>query len=231
MAPSLPLARRFAPGQDEMSKKYVDGFLSLIGGADALRAVNNLTAVGAAKLSSFGTVNSFRFRSFRDAGPKYSVILESVATGEIREVMNGTAHWVQSDFGLYQDLSKIPGIESPDVFTSITDLADYTTSYPSLSYTGTYDRDGRKTAVIEGKTKSGSEVALAFDAETGLLVNATRRYSSISFSDYRKVGSLLLPFNIDQTGIINIDLDAIEINVKTDASLFEKKENCYDKVD
>jgi carboxyl-terminal processing protease len=223
--------RKFPLGQDAASKRYIEAFLKSLGGIDSLRGMNSLSASGVAELRLYGTTNQFKFKSYRSSNTKFSEILESDATGEIREVTDGEKHWLQTDFGLDQDLSKIPGMESSDLFSPITDLATYTDSYPSLSYTGTFDRDGRKTAVLEGKSKSGREVALAFDVETGFLVNVTKGYSSVSFADYRKVGELTLPFEIEQTGVIMIRLDQMTVNSLVDNSVFERKQNCYDKVD
>jgi carboxyl-terminal processing protease len=226
-----PSTRNLPIGQDAASKKYVDEFLNAIGGVEAIRAINTIAATGSATLRSFGTTSQFRFRTYRDAGPKFSAILESDATGEIREVMNGPSHWVQTDFGLDEDLSKIPGMENSDIMTAITELADYSAAYPSLSFTGTFDREGRKTAVLEGKTRSGRAVALAFDVETRLLVNVTKGYSSVSYRDYRSVGNVKLPFSVDKTGVINVALSQITINKPVENAFFEKKQNCYDKVD
>jgi hypothetical protein len=113
----------------------------------------------------------------------------------------------------------------------IFELTTADDTFPSLSYTGTFDRDGRKTAVIEGKTQDGTEVAFAFDVESKMLVNLTRSYRSISFGDYRKVGELLLPFFIERGYATKVRLDTINVNKDIDPAIFTKKQSCYDRPD
>jgi hypothetical protein len=74
-------------------------------------------------------------------------------------------------------------------------------------------------------------MAMAFDVENGTLVNFTKGYSSVTFGDYRKVGSFMLPFTIEQSGLLNVQLSEIKINVPIDPTFFMKKVSCFDKVD
>jgi hypothetical protein len=172
----------------------------------------------------------FRFSAFRDGPEKYSEIYASSTTGEVREIFNGKSHHVQTDFGLDMDLPDSSAMTSTDLFSPVLDLASAEQLYASLSYTGSFDREGRNAAVLEGMTKDGAEVALAFDVETGLLVNLTRGYISISLGDYRKVGEVMLPFKIDRGRVGNMSLEDVTVNSPIDASLFLKKERCFDKV-
>ena len=74
-----------------------------------------------------------------------------------------------------------------DLFYLLTTLISVKDLYPSLAFKGIFERDGKKTAVIEGRTKMNTDLALAFDVDNGDLVNFTRGYSSTSFGDYRKM--------------------------------------------
>jgi hypothetical protein len=181
---------------------------------------------------AYGSSNPFSFQAFRENDDKFSESLISESTGEIREVINGKLHFVQTDFGIDQDLSSMPSsAESSDVFAVLTGLVGAADLYPTLTFKGIFDREGKKTAVVEGRTKTNLDLALAFDVESGTLVNFTRGFASVSFGDYRKVGNLFLPFKIDQSGILNIQLNEVKINAPIDQSLFVKKVSCFDKVD
>jgi carboxyl-terminal processing protease len=219
-------------GQDAESKKYIDGFINSMGGAEALRSIATISLRGHATLNSYGSANQFVFQVYREKEDKFSELLTSEATGEIREVINGKEHFVQSDFVGVQDLSSMPSsVANSDVFALLTTMVSAGELYPALTFRGVFDRDGRKTAVVEGKTNTNADVAMAFDVESGMLVNFTKGYSSVSFGDYRKVGSLTLPFKIDQGSTLNVQLDTVKINEPIDPSFFAKRVACFDKVD
>ena len=229
MLPPPVAVRMFPPGHDAASTKYIENFLRAIGGADAIRSISSLRAKGHASLRMLGTLTNFSFQCFRERGEKFAQILDADSTGEIREIVNGSTHIMQTDFGTDQDLSKSPIETSSDFFSPFIDLLSAAELYPSLSFTGTFDREGRKTAVVEGKTKDGQQLAFAFDAETGMLVNITKGVSSISFDDYRKVGNITLPFTVDLNTLVKVELDEIKINEPIDQAIFQKKQHCYDK--
>jgi len=228
--PGVPA--KAATGQDAASMRYIDAFIKTMGGADALRTIATITLKGRAMLRTGGATTQFAFQAYRDNDDKFSELLTSEATGEIREVINGKSHFVQTDFGAEQELPSTPNMAAnSDLFYLLTTLVSARELYPSLVFKGIFERDGKKTAVIEGRTKMNTDLALAFDVENGDLVNFTRGYSSTSFGDYRKIEGLSLPFAIDQSGYIKIQLDEIKVNTPIDQSLFTKKISCFDKVD
>jgi Periplasmic protease len=230
--PGLAATAKAATDQDAASMRYIAAFIKTMGGADALRTIATITLKGRATLRTSGASTQFAFQAYRDNDDKFSELLTSEATGEIREVINGKAHFVQTDFGAEQELPSTPNMAATsDLFYLLTTLISAKDLYPSLAFKGIFERDGKKTAVIEGRTKMNTDLALAFDVENGDLVNFTRGYSSTSFGDYRKIGGLSLPFAIDQSGYIKIQLDEIKINTPIDQSLFTKKIACFDKVE
>ena len=230
--PGTPPAGKPATGQDAESKKYIDTFIKLMGGADAMRSVSSISLKGRATLSTYGSSNEFGFQVLREKDDRFAELLSSDTTGEIREVINGKEHFVQSDFTGVQDLSSVPTtLSNSDAYSLLTELVSANDLYPALSYKGIFERDGKKTAVIEGRTKTNLELALAFDLESGTLVNFTKGYSSVSFSDYRKVGNLMLPYQIDISGFLKVRLDEVKLNPVIDPSFFTKKVACFDKVD
>lgn len=51
---------------------------------------------------------------------------------------------------------------------------------------------------------------------------------TFSFADYRKTGSVMLPFYFEIGTYLKLRLNEIKLNVEIDASRFEKKKNCFD---
>lgn len=228
-APNSSTPEPLVKGQDEKSKEYIASFLKNVGGRDALASIAAMAIKGSAELKALGTSSFFEFRAYRVGQDKFAEYLHSDATGEIREIVNGKAHFLQTDFGIDQDLSAVPQIPSPDIFSLITDLATSEETYPSLAFKGVFDREERKTAVLSGRSKDGKEVGLAFDVATGMLVNVTKGFVSVSFGDYRKTGELMLPYKIEHTGVMTITIDDIRLNESIPMDVFSKKERCYDK--
>jgi hypothetical protein len=220
--------RNFPLGHDKTATKYIDDFLTKIGGKESVTSVSDYAIAGSATTSLFGARNVFSFRAFETKPDKYSEVYNSASIGEIRETFDGKKHFIQADFGIDQDLQSNADVKMLDILSPIFDIAS-DENYPSLSFTGTFDRDGRKTAVIEGRTKLGSQVALAFDVETGLLVNMTVGPVSISYSDYKKVGNVMLPFKIDRSGVMKVEVHSITVNQPIDPAAFLKRERCFDK--
>jgi hypothetical protein len=92
-----------------------------------------------------------------------------------------------------------------------------------------FDREGKKVHLVDGKSRDGMMIALAFETKTGLLVNFTGAYYGMGFGDYEKAGDMLLPHRIEREGIMELDLDEITVNEPVDPSKFEKMLKCYDK--
>jgi hypothetical protein len=102
-----------------------------------------------------------------------------------------------------------------------------TDSFASLNFQGSFDRQGRKANVIQAKTADGLTVWYAFDDETKMLVSNTGDRYGITFSDYRKVGDVMLPFGIERDYLMKVKLDEILLNPAIDAARFIKKQNCF----
>jgi len=223
--------RTFPPGHDEASRKYINDFLTAIGGKEGIKAISKYSVTGKIDVDLGGGSNTFVFKAFRDKPDKYAEITSVSSVGEVREVYDEKQHYLQTDAGLERDLPRIFTAADADLLTPIFELTAADELFPSLSFTGTFDRDGRKAAVIEGKTKDGTDVAFAFDVETKMLVNLTRSYRSTSFGDYRKVGDLFLPFLIERGYAAKVRLDTISVNQTIDPAIFTKKVSCFDRPD
>lgn len=182
---------------------------------------------GNAGLFVRGSVQDFRFGAYREGTDKYAEVLSSPATGEIREVYSGKNYFTQADYGFLREFPAIGDTGNVDILAPVRALIKLD-SFASLKYVGTYERDGRKVHLIDGKSTDGAAIALAFDVETKMLSYFTGPYFGMIFSDYRKVGDLMLPFRIEREMIMRLQFDEIKLNGPVDESKFVKKINCYD---
>ncbi|MGI8811955.1 MAG: S41 family peptidase [Pyrinomonadaceae bacterium] len=214
--------------KDSQSRKILDEFVEKIGGKAALSQLNSYSLTGHAEIFLKGATNQFDIGIFYEKPAKYSEIMRSKAAGEVREVHNGPTNFVQTEYGLTRDLPGFANTGDLDMFAPIRSAADLG-FYKSLRFVGVFDRDGRKVNLIDGRTKDGYYLALAFDVETKLLVSFTGSYYGLGFSDYRKAGSLLLPYRIERERVMNITLDEVRVNDPIPPDNFSKKENCFDK--
>ncbi|MEQ1646900.1 MAG: hypothetical protein ABL959_25820, partial [Pyrinomonadaceae bacterium] len=98
-----------------------------------------------------------------------------------------------------------------------------------LRYEGEYEVEGRLRYVLSATSPEGYALGLSFDAVTKLLATFSMPGILYTFSDYRKVDGVLIPFHLDGDRIMNIRLETVTRNPKIDMSVFDKKENCYDK--
>jgi carboxyl-terminal processing protease len=221
--------RTFRPGHDKESLGFINDFLNAIGGKSTLQEVSSYTLRGTAEVWSLESWSKFSFLANRQAPNRYSEIARSESVGELREILDGKSRIFQNDLGTDLEVQFTESARAHPLWPilGLTDL-DY---FTSLSYTGTFDREGRNTAVVEGKTRDGIEVAFAFDIQTKMLVNYTGRSVSTSFADYRKVGNLSLPYEIRREGGMGIHLEEVKVNAPIDPSVFDKKERCFDRLD
>lgn len=218
------------PSKDAQSLAILDEFVKKMGGAEKIRAIKSYKLSGTTEVLVKGSTNRFELDVFYSKPGNYAEILRSPAAGEVREVHSGTTHFVQTDYGLVRELPSFANTADLDILSPVRSAAD-PDFYKGLKFAGTFDREGRKTHVIDGRTRDGYYLAMAFDVETKLLVSMTGSYYALNFSDYRKAGDLLLPYKIERERVMNITLDEILVNVPIDQKYFSKKENCYDRVD
>ena len=159
---------------------------------------------------------------------KLAIILTSPSVGDIREAYSGGNGFVQTDLGLDETAPPQTDTAERDLFSAVNRIRD-ASSFRSLTYLGVFDQDGRKYHLVEGKMPSGYVIELKFDVGTKLLVSFTSVYSTMSLGDYRKVGNIMLPFNIDAAPAFSVKLSEIKLNPDLDDSYFRKKEHCFDK--
>ena len=220
------LSKNVVP-KDARSLKLIADFFKRTGGEQAWREVKTYSATGRNSITMKGTVTELEFKAYRRDPDRYAAILSSPVAGEIRELYHGKTALMQTDLGIDQPIYTDIDITKVDLFYPLRTLLD-ADEYESLSFTGTFDRSGRKSDLIEAKTKSGETVALAFDSITKMLVGYATRGAAMSFDDYRQTGKVMMPYSIEVSSYTKITLDKLILNEKLDDSLFEKKVNCFD---
>ncbi len=83
--------------------------------------------------------------------------------------------------------------------------------------------------VIQANTSEGVIHGLAFNVQTGMLVTFVQPGMIQNLGDYRKVGDISVPFALDMSGVMKIQLDSVKFNTPIDNTFFERKKFCYDK--
>jgi outer membrane lipoprotein-sorting protein len=205
-------------------------FISKIGGEEALNKINSYALKGNVEINASGSKLDMQINVYRQKPDRYGELLSSSAAGEIRQIYNGKTSFIQADYGVNRDSIVNTDTAEIEIFAPLYSLFRKD-SFKSFVYQGAYAREGRKAHVIEAVTKENHTIALAFDVESKLLVSYTAEYYGISFGDYRTVDKIMLPFHINRERMMNIKLDEIKLNPAIEASVFMKKENCFDKVD
>ncbi|HVF30510.1 MAG TPA: S41 family peptidase [Pyrinomonadaceae bacterium] len=226
-APPEPKER--APVRDPKAVKVIADFAKAVGTVDARARIKKYTLVGEMRLDTRGIQQTFGYKVYRELPDKYAEISISPVAGEIRTIHEGKVMHVKSAFGFDQ---KSPVYESMtidlDYLVPIDRLTE-STAEGDLSYLGIFERDGMKLHTIESKGKHGVSVAYSFDVKTGMLAGIATAYSTAYYSDFRKVGELMLPFRIEAGRSMKFQFDEIHINTEIDASVFQQKEYCFDK--
>ena len=215
-------------GKDAKSLQVISEFINKIGGEEALGNVSSYTLKGKTEIGVRGSKAEFDFNGYRRKPDKYAEVLESETVGQIREIYTAKNYLLQSDYGIIRELPIQTDTSKIEILSPINNLLkkDF---YKSLVYQGSFDRQGKKAHVIEAKTEEGLIIALAFDVESKLLVGYVGQFYVVSFGDYRQIGNLLLPFQIERENLMKITLNEILLNPTIDESNFSKKENCFDK--
>ncbi len=226
-APLTQAVKADPPIREPAAVKIINDFIAGIGGREQLEKVRSYIMEGNAGLIVRGSVQDFDYAVYRQAPDKYAEIMSSPSTGEIREVYSGKNSFTQADYGFLREMPVAGDTSDIDILAPIRAIIKED-SFPSLKYVGTYERDGRKVHLIDGKSKDGAAVALAFDVETKMLSYFTGPYFGMIFGDYRKTGEMTLPFRIEREHLMRLQFDEIKLNVPVDESKFVKKINCYD---
>jgi hypothetical protein len=222
-APAVPAV----PAKDQRSLEVISEFLSTIGGEAALGKIESYSIKGVTVMKTRGMEIDGVLEIYRRKPDLYSELFNTDALGELREIYTKEGLTLQTDFGMTTETRVGPVVSRREVLAPILQLLDKA-AFRSLSYSGIFDREGRKTHVIDGIASTGDHIALAFDVETKLLVGYVGNYFSFTLGEYEKVQDLLLPFSIDR-GTVTLSAYEIKINPVIDDGNFKKKINCFDR--
>lgn len=213
--------------KDEKALKVIADFITAIGGEEELKKIESYQLWGYAELSVKGSAMTFDISIFRQKPSKYLMIWKSPNLGETRELYTDKGYFTESDFGIDTE-SPVPFDTSrTEIFAPINSLLRKD-ALSSVKYQGEFDREGRKTHVVEAKI-AFETVALAFDVETKMLIGFSAPGDTYFLDDYRKVGNVKLPFSIVKDYMSKYLIMDIKLNEKIDESVFNKKENCFDR--
>ncbi len=210
---------------DEVVSKHLDA----IGGADNLRKVNSVVMKG----------------NINNGGTKIPIVMTVVNKKAFRveftfngmtgyQVLTDTAGW---GFNPFQGQTKPEPMTADEVKKSQDQLdvqdefLDYKEKGTTLQDLGTDDVEGTEAYKIKVTLKSGKEKTLYISKEDYLTIRQTEKTeingkeieSSSDFSNYKKVGDIMMPYSINNSLQGPVDIDTIEINPVIDETIFKPK--------
>ena len=228
MAANTGAAPKPAPEvKEEKALAVIKAFADAAGSLADWRAIKTYTITGRQQIGYRGSQTTFSLKSYKRYPSDYAIVLSTPAVGEVRTIVAGRKMSTQADYGLETTVT-LPETTNVDLFDSIFEALDSDTMR-SATYTGIFDRDGRKCHIIEATLKNGASYAMAFDVENKMLVSVAGRFSLTSYGDYRKVGSLMMPFKVGVGSGKELEFDTIVLNETLSDDIFKLKENCYDR--
>lgn len=213
--------------KDPKALEVIASFAAAAGSLADWRAIKTYTITGRQQIGYRGSQTTFSLRSYKRYPSEYAIVLSSPAVGEVRTIFNGRQMITQADYGLYNSVT-LPDDPKADLFDPIFEALE-TETMRSVTFTGTFDRDGRKCHIIEATFKNGVGYAMAFDVENKMLVSIAGRFSLTSYGDYRKVGRLMMPFKVGVGAGKDLEFDSIVLDQTLGDDIFKRKENCYDR--
>ena len=216
-----------APVRDARSLALIAEFIKLVGGAEAIDRVKSYSMKGVAEIRMRGMESSAVMEIYRERPDRYAEFMKTDALGEIREIFTKDNYFMQTGFGLTTEMP-VDMSDRRDILLPILTLADKN-SFQNLTYEGIFDREGRKTHLINAVSSTGEVIALGFDVETKMLVGYAGKVVTFSLGNYQEVQDLMLPFLVKREGVMDITFSEIKLNIPIDESNFKKKLNCFDR--
>ena len=89
-------------------------------------------------------------RAWRQRPDKFTMIMNSPALGETREIYNGGNFYLQTDFGMDTHLNLGSELNRMQLFSAIFDVLD-PAFFTSFTFEGSFDMEGRKVNAITAK--------------------------------------------------------------------------------
>ncbi|MDQ3800508.1 MAG: hypothetical protein M3384_13750, partial [Acidobacteriota bacterium] len=222
------LASSVKPVKEEKALKIIEEYLEVIGGRENLKKLNSLASTGRVEMKQAGATVEGEVEIYRKFPNKIAKVLKIEGLGEINEVYDGAKSFVQTDF-MGTQRSEFQSGET-NLAANFRELLDAREIYQSITFESVFENEGRKINLVKASTKQGTTVYFAFDAATKLLISRAGTSVSAYYSDYRKVGEWLFPFQISES-IVTYKLKEIKPNAPVDDSRFVEKESCFTKID
>lgn len=199
---------------DDLVAKY----MTALGGEQNLRALKSMTMKG----TMFAQGQSLDLKAnYVLPGKSY---MEIAMGGMIMQIVatNGKDAWTKSPMtGTFYMTGpeKDEALEQAEIFP----LLDYKKNGAKVKYLGEDMVKGAKALKLEYVGTKNDTVIYFFDATTFLAVKQKRGPATTTLSDYRKVGSIMMPYKMGiqadaQTMMMSID--TIAVNVAVSESLF-----------
>ena len=206
----------------------LNGYLQAVGGEKALDKITTRMRTGFVDVQGqHGTFELY------EGSPNKSLLIGSLPAplGSVQQAFDGTRGWVKNQSGVFDmSGSGLEQVKREAVFWGDVRLKE---QFKSLTVAGRERVDGRDLYLVSGTRTDGQVERLFFDVQSKLLV---RRYwasptyfgdlpNATDYYDYRKVGSLRLPFLIRKlrngTSFVQT-ISEYKLNVKLDDEQFKK---------
>jgi len=223
-ANSASVTEQPLPTVDEI----LDRYLKALGGMPAFEKLTTRVRTGSVDIA--GVHGTFELY---EGVPNKSLFIGSLPPpiGSVQQVFNGTNGWVRNQNGVFpMSGDGLAQTQRESAFFGDVKLKE---QFKLMSVTGKERLDTRDFYVVQGTRPDNQVEKLYFDVATGLLA---RRYwetptyfgvipNANDYEDYRKVGSVRLPFLIRKARASRTFLQTIseyKLNVRIEDERFEK---------
>jgi photosynthetic reaction center cytochrome c subunit len=213
------------PGVDEILHRYIQA----IGGDAALNKIKTRVRKGSVQIGN-GPSGTFEIY---EAAPNKQLLLGTLPAplGSIHQGFDGAIGWVKNQNGVFEMSGDgLAQAKREGNFYADTRLKE---QYTAVAVEGKDSLVNREVFVIRGTRADGTWEKLLFDVQSGLLL---RRYwetstffgqlpSGIDYDNYKKVGSVRMPFTIRRSrpGTMLLQtVSEIKLNLPIDDSKFSK---------
>jgi hypothetical protein len=214
------------PKPDELYAKYIEA----TGGEEAIRRHSSRKVGGRWLMPTMGIEG--RFRMYTSAPTNMLMVLDAPGMGEIRTGYNGEVGWTAGDVTgtMLMEEKELADLKiDADFFYPLT----YRKHFTELKTVEKKEFEGKECYHVRGTRRTGDEVSIHFDAESGLLIGSSgvRRseHGAINivsiFSNYEVIDGVntprLMRMNMPDLGIVqHFHMDEVSYG-DVDPSVFE----------
>lgn len=211
--------------------EIIEKFVNLIGGAENLKKIQSLTSTGNSYITRAGATIEGTYKGIHHHSGKNIDTFYFDGIGEISEIYDGEKFFVQSQFNGVNSFDSLVKLTELKLEKDFLELVNLKANYKVVKFLGNFERAEKRVNLVELKDEKGFGFVLVFDEKTNLLVNRTGIATFVSYDDYRKVNEYLLPFKFSQSESFSVEVDEYKINEEIGETAFNKKINCFDRVD